>query len=254
MPADFYPRREADIVAFTGNFSATISADPDALGLTPAQAAEYAAAQQAFADLHRKSLQGSTNTSSVVQAKKHARRTLERLTRQLAAIIRSRPATSLEQRRSLGLPTRDPGRPPGSRNVDRTRQITRIGPPRLIVRVLRGRTLRVVLRDRSAPMNRSTPDGADGAVLLSAVGEHPPPVEDRSQWKFERITSKTVTTVQPGGAEAILPPGTKVWVTAFWCVPGSSPRGRHGPACAPVYAYTQEGVDNSRRMQRRPAA
>jgi hypothetical protein len=239
MPRDFYPRREADIVSFTASFSAKVSASPEQFGLTPLQAEQYAAVQAQFADLQQKSTQGSTNTSSVFQAKKNARRELERMTRQLAGIARTHQGVTVAQRFALGLPARDPGRPRGSRTKDGRLQLQRIGPPRLIVKCLHGRTMRVRLRDRSAPMNRGKPKDVAGATLFSYVGELPPPPDDLGKWKFERVTTKTVVDVRPGNPYAGLPPGTRVWIIAFW----TGRRGERGPMCEPVYAHTQYGVE-----------
>jgi len=238
MPADYYPKREREIVTFTENFSAGIAASPRSFGLSPAQAAEYAAVQHVFADLQQKSTQGSTNTSSVVAAKKNARRALEQLTRELVRIARMHPGVTAAQRRTLGLPVRDPGRPRGSRNVNGEVQMNRIGPPRVHVNVLNGRTLRIELRDRFS-LARCKPRGVEGATVFSYVGEHPPAAGDMDKWRFERNTTKLVTTVRPGNRDAMLPPGTKVWVMACWM----NRRSQRGPASEPVSTHTQYGVE-----------
>jgi hypothetical protein len=250
MPADFYPKREAEIVQFTANFSAGIATDPEQFGLTPAQSQHYASLQTAFADLQQKSTQKSTNTSSVIEAKKKARRDLEKATRQLVGIVRNHPGVTTAQRISLGLPARDRGRPRGSRTSDGRLHMQRIGPPRLRVKVLHGRTLRVVLRDRSAPRNRAMPKGVIGATVLTYVGERPPAEVDFAKWRFAGNTSKTVAVVRPGNPNESLPPGTKVWVSAFW----RNRREQRGPMCEPVYEHTQYGIEIGSLQLMRKAA
>lgn len=186
----------------------------------------------------------------MIAQKKNARRALEQLTRKLAGMIRARKYVTAAQPMTLGLPVRDTGRPHGSRTSDGRVQMQRIGPPRLMVKVLHGRTVRVVLRDRSVPMNRAMPKGVTGAALFSYVGEHPPAAQELEKWTFERNTSKTVATVRPGKAGEPLPPGTRVWIIAFW----ENRRCVRGPICEPVYAHTQYGIEIGSLQKLRKAA
>src|SRR3982751_470101 len=87
MPRDFFPRREADIVRFTANFSERINAAPGDYSIPPARAAAYAATQQAFADAYFVVQNPGTNSSAAVVLKDDARVELEAATRSLVKCV-----------------------------------------------------------------------------------------------------------------------------------------------------------------------
>jgi hypothetical protein len=255
MPADFFPKRDADIVDWSSNFSAQINL-PDAptkYGVPVERAVEYASLQQTFESLYQLSQANSTRTPSIIAAKNEARRAMERSTRLLVRYIRGNPNLTIQHRVELGIPIRNPGGPRGRRWSQGLPE----GPdhsPRLMV--IDGRALRVrlVLRDRNAPMNLSLPKGVHGATIFYATGAPgslPPALDDRGGWKLLCMTSRTVIDVAFEGSQGLssgggsvlkrgpaLPPFTKVWLTAFW-----NDRAEYRSAwCEPVYTHLGYGL------------
>lgn len=223
MPRDFYPRRESDIQSFTTNFSAILSADPEAYGLTPARVDEYSALQQAFSDAYITAQNPGANSSSSVAFKESCRVALEAGTRPLVKTIKGQPTVTDAMRISLGLsgrPTRRhhvfvPDKPPILRVIDSV-----------------GGTVRVRLVDAEST-RRGLPRDARMALVFGFVGEFPP--ADCSLWKCNRATSHAVTQVRLGDA---IGPGTKVWLKACW----TNARGEQGPSSAPIHTYLQDGM------------
>lgn len=142
MPRDFYPRREADILGWTGNFRARIAGQGASLGLSPSQIEAYGLAQERFAMLHSAAHSPTQRTPSVMMAKNNARIALEAISRQLAAIIGAQRNITTEMRVSLGLALRRRGGYRGALPAPHQ-------PPRLRVRSMDGRTATIVLIDRS---------------------------------------------------------------------------------------------------------
>src|SRR4051794_30136448 len=103
MPRDFYPRREADIVPFTGNFSSRINEDPERYGFSEEDAARYAQIQQAFAQAYARVHDNSTDSSSAYTAKEQARVALEKASRSFMGQVKASMEVSDEALQTLGL-------------------------------------------------------------------------------------------------------------------------------------------------------
>jgi hypothetical protein len=84
--------------------------------------------------------------------------------------------------------------------------------------------VRLKLRDITV-VRRGRPPGVAGAVVFSFVGATPP--TSLADWRFEQNTSKTSLEIN---FPATVPPGARVWFTAFWF----NPRAQNGPASAPT--------------------
>jgi len=222
MPRDFFPRRDADALSFTGNFSRRIVADPGMYHLTDAQAANYAALQEAFAQAYQVAVSPGSNSIFSTQLKKSARRALEAETRRLGHYIRAWREITLSQMIELGLKVRS--------------QPTRINPPEsapwLYVRSVDGRTVHVELFDAGSG-KRKMPKGVNGATIFSYIGGELP--RKMGDWKLAGMTGNTKHEVM---FPSTLPPGAKVWLCAFWM----NPRQEHGPYCAAVSAHLGYGV------------
>ncbi len=223
MPTDFLPSRDADLLAWSANYSALISATPTAFGLVAGQATTYAALHASFASALATATEPTTRTRGTIAAKNAARTPLRASARDLARIIQAFPTLTNEQRINLGLTVRDvepsPINPPTETPV-------------LEVVAAIGRTLKVKLRAIDSD-RRGKPEGVAGATLFSFVGTAPP--ADISQWKFEGSITRTTFDVE---FAPTVPAGSQVWLTAFWF----SPRAQSGPACTPVTAYLAGGV------------
>src|SRR5688572_22095422 len=87
---DFFPESESEMLAFSANFAARISADFAGYFLTEQQAADYVEIQQAFAQMHQLANSPGTRTGPVITSKNEKRKALERRSRELARTIKSR--------------------------------------------------------------------------------------------------------------------------------------------------------------------
>jgi hypothetical protein len=215
----FLPRTDAGLLAWSLNFDNKITADPTIYGLTVGQATAYDSLHQAFAEAYNTANTPVTRTPPSIVAKRDAKRALVAEARKLAAIVQAFPGTSNTMRSELGLTVRDdeptPVPPPSeSPEID------------IVSAVLR--TVRVRMHNEKTLGRRGKPHGVQGATVLSYIGPVPPAPEDIHLWKFEGNTTRTSFELQfPSSA----PPGTTVWITAFWY----NPRGESGPATPPVY-------------------
>lgn len=98
----FIPARDAQLLPWSANFSAKITAKPTAYGLTPAQASAYATLNTAFANLARNTGPGAWTTPNVI-ARTIARRRLADNARFLARIVQSAAGVTDTQRAELGI-------------------------------------------------------------------------------------------------------------------------------------------------------
>jgi hypothetical protein len=65
--------------------------------------------------------------------------------------------------------------------------------------------------DIKHPEKRGKPEDVLGATVLYWCGDEP--ADDFSQWRFAMNTSRPVFDVE---IPMCVPPGAKVWITAFW--------------------------------------
>lgn len=226
MPADFLPRRESGLLSWSANFRRKISQSPEHFGLTADQAAAYAAAQDEFAQAYQLANQSSTRTPSGIVRKDAAKRALEKLTRELAAVVRTAQNSDDSKRFALGLSIANAG---GYRPA--------LGRPRTApgVRILSvdGRRVRVRAYDVESPHRRAKPRGCRGVVYFTYVGDLPP--ADRAQWRFAGQSGRLTFMID---FEPEVEPFAKVWIAAHW----SNPRGEAGPMSRWVSTHVLPGV------------
>lgn len=224
MPRDFLPSKDADLLAWSSNFSTRITATPTAFGLVAAQATAYAALHSSFASALTVATDPGTRTRGTVAAKNDARAPLRAEARELSRIIQAFPATTTQQRIDLGLNPRDnPASPIPAPQTS----------PVLEILSVQGRLFKLRLREVNSE-RRGRPIGVEGATIMSYVGAQPP--ADKTLWRFEGSITRTnkFDLEFPASVAA----GAQVWLCAFWY----SPRAESGPACAPVGAYVAGGV------------
>lgn len=215
MP-DPIPRRDVDLLQWSRNLSARISADPQSVFLTPQQAAEYATLHLAYAQAFQLSQNPGTAAPSSFVEKDRARDELKRMARQLTGWIRAQGVTDA-QRIALGLRPRRQGRGALIPRPDHD--------PLLQIISVSGCAISVRLHDRTAPTRKGKPARVNSVVLFRWVGDNPP--TDLSAWGAPLHKSVARFTVD---FPPELTPGTKVWLTAQWV----NARGEPGPGCAPV--------------------
>jgi len=240
MP-DFLPRRDADLLQWSSNFDQKINFSPESYGISPSVAAEYAALHANFAQLYLAAVGASTRTPSGIVEKDDARAVLAKRARQLASIVRGTPQVTDAQRLDLGL--RLKRRATGPRR--------RIQPPShtpmLRIISVQGSTVRIQLRNTEMPTSRTLPRDVKAAMIYSFIGEQPPPT--LKGWRLCQSISRTrcEITFPPD-----LPPGTRVWVTAYWFNHAGAPRPGlgNGPAAMPVGTWLVPNVLTMRRAMK----
>lgn len=217
MPVDYLPSREAELIQWSRNFDSFITADPPAYGLDAAQAAAYNTLHLAFEAALQAAANSATRTHPVILAKNDAKEALIAEARRLVNIIQAFPGTTNQERGDLQITVRDTEPTPVPIPGDA---------PTIELLSVKGRTLQVRLRDVQNPDRRGKPDGVDGASVFYYVGEEVPPSEP-DQWKFFGSTTRTLIDIE---CPTSVPPGSKVWVTAFWY----NSKAQSGPASPAV--------------------
>jgi len=233
--ADFLPRREDLLLAWSGNFSRQVSAAPAEFGLTPEQADAYAQLHEAFAAALAKT--EPQIRSMVTVAEKNAEMgRLKTAARQLAMLVKGTAHVTAEQRLRLGIN-------PGLRVA--ARQQVPTAAPVIAVERVRDTSAMLRLQDsQSAGLGK--PARVHGAMLFTFVGDHPPTGIDG--WNFH--SSTTACSVQVDFSATTVP-GQLVWFTACWL----NARLQPGPWSPPRPARLPgTGVMVSRSLTTRVAA
>lgn len=226
--SDFLPDRQTELRACSQNFSQKISDSPATYGLTAAQAADYAALNDAYALALQTALRNSTRTPPAIAAKKDAMKALKAKARELARIIRANPEVTSFQRASLRLSLHKPD--------DRSPRVGRPKTsPEVLLSIADGFSVNVRLRERDG-YHRRRPHGVLGATIFTFVGAAAP--ESLRDWQFHGLTTRTKTRITFTGKEA---PGSRIWITAQWI----NPRLQRGPASRPVCTNLPGGMPMS---------
>jgi hypothetical protein len=215
MPRNFYYGKDADVVAGSASFAASISAAPTTYGLVAAQATAFGLLNTALQSAYTAAISPPTRGPVSIQAKNQAIHNMRVSAVNLAKIVYSTPTVTDTQLVALGLlprPSRAPVPPPATAPV-------------IDVVATSGNTVKLRLHAAGDPTRRGKPAGVDGASVFSFVGATPPDTE--AEWTFEGVAGKTLLDVTfPAGTA----PGARVWFTAFWF----NSRKQSGPAASPV--------------------
>lgn len=107
MNPDYIPTKDADLVNWSANFSAVITATPTDYGLTSGQATSYATLDANFAAAYTVATNPATRTIVTVAAKDSARASLVAQARQLAQIAQKYPAITPTLLATAGLTVRN---------------------------------------------------------------------------------------------------------------------------------------------------
>ena len=91
MPRDFLPRRESELIVWSGHFRDGIADLGEAVSLSPEQCALYALKHDAFAQAAREAGDPTTRTSPTIALRENLRADLEAYARELARIVRAAP-------------------------------------------------------------------------------------------------------------------------------------------------------------------
>jgi hypothetical protein len=217
MPTTFPPRREADLVSFTGNFKTKITAGPTPLGLVASQCTAYGLLSDDFVAKWNVVQDPETRTRPNLLLKDAAKQALLENLRELARIIQNHPGVTNAMREELGLPLRSseptPVPIPGTT-------------PLLTVEKVLGHQITVKIKD-STGERRGKPQGVQSAHVFYATGATPPPAGEA--WAFAGdVTRQKAIIILP----STIAQGAKVYLCAAW----QNYRGMTGPACTPVVA------------------
>jgi hypothetical protein len=218
----FFPSKDAQLVEWGLRFGQLISLSPAIYGLLSTQTAAFTVLATNFDLTWRAVDDKSTRSKSKVLAKNTARELMKADARRLASIIYGQPNLSPQQISELGL------------TVKKTRPTPRPAPgtaPTIDVVEVSGWTMTIALKNGQS-VRRGKPVDVQGASLFTYVGPTAP--INVTDWTFATLVSKTTTKLV---FDSSLPPGTTVWVTAFWF----SPALESGPAAKPVSAQIQFG-------------
>jgi hypothetical protein len=202
MAFDYLPRREAELVTWTGAFLATASADPEAYGLDRATLDEYAAVRERFVAAYRRAQNPDTRTTPAVTAKDEVRRELIDFTRAAVRACQAWRGMDNTKRAELGIPERRP----------RRSALGSVNPPAEApsVRLLANGDRSVHVQLKTAAGAERCPAGVDGANLFVCYGDEPP--TDPSQWRFLTGTGRARLTLNFDD----MPEAATAWVAACW--------------------------------------
>jgi hypothetical protein len=160
---DYIPQKDAELVAWSANFTAGVAANATAWSIPSNEVVELQTANNEFATLHTKA-DSPAKTIVIVAEKNAARKKLEGIIRKLAGFRLKNPVISNAQRIALGLHVRDTT--PTTIDVPKNR-------PELGIEVLDVRRLKVVFHDMGSA-SKAKPYGINGAVIIWGVLDAPP--------------------------------------------------------------------------------
>jgi hypothetical protein len=162
---DYIPTADADLLAWSANFSSKLTAAPTSYGQVAGDATAYATLHTAFATALTASSNPSTRTQSTVATKSTARASLVQSARALVGRIQSYPALTDTQRADLGITVYDGSQSPLP--APATLPIVSVA---TIAPGSHG--LRIV--DELTPSSRSKPFGTAGCEIYVKRGTTPP--------------------------------------------------------------------------------
>jgi hypothetical protein len=215
MGGSWVPLSDNGLEAFVAGFSAKVSLDPAAYGLSVSDAASLAGLRASFVNALAISSDPATRTRTAVTNKNGARAAMLRQLRVLAGRVQANPAVTPGQRTDLGLKVRGAG--------------SAIPPPRgtptlgLAQMYIGSHTVRIA--DAEVVTRRGRPPGVRGAEIFCHVGDGPPP-PDLADWRFEGQTTERQFRITCGPEDN----GKPATIVARWF----NPKGEPGPLSSPL--------------------
>jgi hypothetical protein len=218
------PTTDTRLVPWGAQFLAGVTSAPTTFGLSAAMVTQMQGLYDTYVAANEAVTQAREQGIPQTEARRTARDSLIAYARRLYKVVQGFPGLSPEQLTSLGVHVADveptPVPPPSSA-------------PQMVVVWAVGNLVRVRLHNAELEGSRARPPGTIGATILSHVGEIAP--AELKNWKLEGSTgSTTVDVVFP----ATLPPGTKVWISAYWF----NYRKQAGPMAQAISAYLPGGA------------
>ncbi|MDR2139992.1 MAG: hypothetical protein LBP50_10655 [Tannerella sp.] len=205
---DYIPKKDSELVPWSANFTAGITANAAAWNITPEEVKELQTADASFAALQAQA--DSPVKNAVTVAKKNAaRKALVAKIRGLAGFRLKNPVITDAQRVALGLHVRDTN--PSNISIPPTR-------PELDIAVIDFRRLKVLFRDMGSS-SKAKPRGISGAVIAYAVLAAPPAGPDALTRTV--LATRTPYILEFTGEER----GKTVYIAVCW----QNSKGQRGP-------------------------
>lgn len=215
MPTTFIPSTDAALAGWAATFAEKLVSEGGAYGVSPEQAAQFAATSDAYASALAAATNPTTRTAVQIFEKNSTRDALKAAIRQMARQIDGNPNVSDEQRFGLGLTIR----------AQPTRTAAPSAAPGVRVKAVTGHRVTLKLYDPSNLARRGKPPAALGAAIYSYVGDDYP--TDADPWFYHaNSTRSTVEIAFPDTVAAF----SRVWFVAHWL----SPRLVKGPGSNPI--------------------
>jgi hypothetical protein len=214
MSRNFYEGRDADLFAGLASFSAAVTAEPGAMGLTAQQATALASLSAAALAAWAVSRNPATRTVGAVAQKDALRAEVRRMIGRYAAIMRATSTVTDQMLRDLGLhvPKRDRSPVPAPTQRPSLASVSVVG------KTWTGRAV------------QRYPANVVGMKVYSFVGSDYP--ADPGAWTYEGdFTKRDFTITFPNS----VPAGTQVWTTAAYY----TRTGLTGPPSVPITTYVQ---------------
>jgi hypothetical protein len=215
---DYIPSREADLLSWSSNFSAKITADPTAFGLSVQDATDLEPLVAAYATIYQTASDPHTRTPVAIANKRTAKADLIARLRSLAQRIQPNRKVSAAQRKELGLPVRDRTLSPVPAPSDKP--VLELCSEDVCRHTIR-------LHNEAHPTQRAQPQGTVGAQIftyVADVGEQPP--QDLEQWTLHGLATRSRFEVTYHSRDV----GKKAYIAARWF----NLKGQVGPRSDPV--------------------
>jgi hypothetical protein len=223
---DYLPKREAELVTWSNNYSTRISATPLVFGLSVLQASDFATLNDAWIAAYNTASSDLTNSRAARLAKRDAKRAMIDGVRPLVKINQAFPGLTDAQRADLGITVPAIPAPRPAPTVA----------PTLLVLSSANHVVKLRLTNVDSP-SRAKPKDASIAYIFSHIGPTVP--SDVTEWNFQGTTSRGDVSV---ALNPSTPPGTQVWFTSCWLNARQQP-GPMGPAVTTNVAGGVSGAE-----------
>jgi hypothetical protein len=201
---DYIPSREADLLSWSSNFSAKITADPAAYGLSVQDATDLEPLVAAYASTYQTASDPHTRTPVAIANKRSAKAALIAHLRTLARRIQPNLQVTAAQRTQLGLPVRDRVLSPVPAPSDKPLlELCSEDVCRHTVRLL----------NEAHPTQRAQPRGTIGAQIFTYIADHgEAPPQDLEQWTLHGLATRSRFELTYHSRDV----GKKAWIAARW--------------------------------------
>ena len=204
MPTQWLPTKDADLLTFSADMSAKITATPAAFGLVILDATSLAALVTSYSASLALSTDPVTATKVTRIAKSTAKGQLVADIRALAKRIQANLSVTAAQKTALGLPIH---------NLNPSSQPAPVTKPVVVIQDIGAASLLVRITDETTPTRRARAAGAIGAqvyTFAAAAGVTPP--ADTEAWTFKGMATTASFQVDYAAADA----GKTAYIVARW--------------------------------------